>query len=272
VLRAAADALAEGRDAVLATVVGRQGSTPATPGQKLVLVGPTEAVGTIGGGALEATLLAEMVELLGTERSEPILRRVELGPELGMSCGGNVELMIEPLSAAVSVLLVGAGHVGAAVAPLLRTLGFRVVWCDAREPIVAALGIEPSPSLRLVCGAHDSPAVAEALGGAVGRAAALVMTHNHEHDEEALEWALRASFAFVGGVGSRRKVQRLRAALLARGVAPDRVAAMRMPLGLDIGARTPAEIAVSIAAELVTWRRLGPSASAAPEGEGATRE
>jgi xanthine dehydrogenase accessory factor len=256
VLRAAADALRDGRDAVLATVVARRGSTPGTPGQKLVVLSPTEAVGTIGGGALEARLLAEMVELLGSARTEPVLRHVELGPELGMSCGGDVDVMIEPLGAAATVLVVGAGHVGATLGPLLRTLGFRVVLCDDREPIVTALaqGLDRTSTVTLVCGAHDSTAVAQALGPVVERSAALVMTHNHEHDEEALEWALRAGFALVGGVGSRRKVQRLRASLLERGVAAERVAAMRMPLGVEIGARTPAEIAVSIAAEIVAWR------------------
>ena len=255
VLRATLVALEQGHRVVLATVVRRQGSTPSTPGQKLCLLGEREAVGTLGGGALEAMLLREMVALLAQAGTDPVPRAVDLGAELGMSCGGAVEVLLEPLDPAPAVLVVGAGHVGAALAPLLVGLGFRVVLCDRRAAVVAALALAPSARLHLVAEPHDHPAVRAALGAAPASAAALVMTHDHELDQAALDWALGQGFAFVGGVGSRNKAARLKVVLRERGHAPASVEALRMPLGVAIGARLPAEIALAIAAELVGWRR-----------------
>jgi len=88
----------------------------------------------------------------------------------------------------------------------------------------------------------------------LGRAVFLVMTHDHQLDQTAIEWAIRKGFGFVGGVGSRAKAARTRARLEAKGFPPEDIARIRMPVGLDIGARSPAEIGVSIAGELVRWR------------------
>jgi xanthine dehydrogenase accessory factor len=257
VLRVTLAALEQGCRIVLGTVLRRSGSAPSTPGQKLVVLSEREAVGTLGGGALEAKLLGEMAGLLSAPGTEPVLRAVELGAELGMSCGGAVEVLLEPMDPARAVLVVGAGHVGAALAPLLAGLGFRVVLCDGRSAIVAALGatLVPSSRLRVVEGRHDAPEVLAALGVPPRSAAALVMTHDHELDREAVVWAVGQGFAFVGGVGSRNKAARLKAVLRERGHEEHAVEALRMPLGVEIGARLPAEIAVAIAAELVGWRR-----------------
>jgi xanthine dehydrogenase accessory factor len=166
------------------------------------------------------------------------------------------------LASARSVLVVGAGHVGCAVAPLLVQVGFRVVLCDTRQGCVdGAVGLR-RPQLVVLARSHDHSQVLDALGGSVAGAAALVMTHDHDLDEQVLGWALGQRFALVGGVGSRHKAARLRARWAAAGVAQADVERLRMPLGVDIGARSPAEIAVSIVGELVAWR----AALAAPTG------
>ncbi len=270
VLRAALDALDRGARVVLASVVARHGSAPSTPGQKLVLLDERTAVGTIGGGAVERVVLARMLQALADREAAPRLETFRLGASLGMCCGGSVELLIEPLEPLAHVLVVGAGHVGVFTAPLLAAAGFRVTLCDTRaaaadparlaelppleleaQPAGATLGSAP---VRVIHADHDDPEVASALPLALDRAALLVMTHDHQLDQAVIEWALGRGFGFVGGVGSRAKAARTRARLEAKGVAAADVERVRMPVGADIGARTPAEIGVSIAAELIAWR------------------
>jgi xanthine dehydrogenase accessory factor len=263
-LRAALDALDQGARVVLASVVARHGSTPSTPGQKLALLDERTAVGTIGGGAVERAVIARMLEARGDPRAIPRLEAFRLGASLGMCCGGSVEILIEPMDPLLHVLVVGAGHVGVFTAPLLAAAGFRVTLCDGREaaadparlasfsapPVEGAL-VEP---VRVVHADHDDPAVRRALPASLRRSALLVMTPDHQLDQAVVEWALAQGFGFVGGVGSRAKAARTRARLEARGVSAADVARVRMPVGLDIGARSPAEIGVAIAGELIAWR------------------
>ena len=258
VMRAAVAAVEAGQRVVMATVIRRRGSAPATPGQKLALLGRHRALGTIGGGALEMRVLHSLQRALAGTPAPPRVERFELAAALGMCCGGGVELMVEVLEPAAQVLLVGAGHIGSALAPLLDDLAFGVVVCDAREQLVAALPVQPRRIVAL-CADHDDPEVRAALGDALANIAMVVMTHDHQLDQRVVEWALRAGFGFVGGVGSRAKAARCRARLEAKAFAEADIARVKMPCGIDIHARLPAEIAVSIAAQLVRWRaqRLG---------------
>lgn len=256
VLRAAALAVERGERVVLASVVARRGSAPSTPGQKLVLRLDGTALGTIGGGAIERSALATMAAVLRDGASEARVETFRLGPSLGMCCGGSVDVLIEPLGGAMAVVICGVGHVGLALAPLLASLGFRVTACDSREEAAdpARFGaIASGALLRVVLAEHDEPAVLEGVGPPE-RAALLVMTHDHQLDQAAIEHGLARGFGFVGGVGSRAKAARTRARLEAKGVAAADIARVRMPLGVEIGARSPTEIAVAIAAELVAFR------------------
>ncbi|MFO0758743.1 MAG: XdhC family protein [Byssovorax sp.] len=266
VLRAALDALDRGHRVVIASVVARQGSAPSTPGQKLALLDARTAIGTVGGGAVERVVLDAMLAALADPEAAPKIETFRLGPSLGMCCGGSADILIEPLQPASHALIIGAGHVGIFTASLLASLGFRVTLCDGRENVADPARLVPllppgtlpevgrSLPVRVVHADHDDP---EVLGGFTPRldgAVALVMTHDHQLDQAAIEWALGKSFGFVGGVGSRAKAARTRARLEAKGVAEADIARVRMPCGVDVGARTPAEIGVSIAAELVAWR------------------
>lgn len=254
VLRAQANALEQGRAVVAATVLRRRGSTPATPGQRLALIGESELWGTVGGGALEQDVVERLLAMSQAASPEPAILSVDLRAAYGMACGGAVELLIEPLEPARSVLVVGAGHVGGAVASLLAQVGFRVVLCDARRERIEALQSGREPPWLLFGAPHDDPQVRKALGGSLERVAALVMTHDHELDAQVLDWALDEGFGFVGGVGSRSKAAKLRARWSAAGRSEREIDRLRMPLGVEIGARSPAEIAVSIVGELVAWR------------------
>jgi xanthine dehydrogenase accessory factor len=255
VLRAAALAVEQGRRVVLASVVARHGSTPSTPGQKLLLLDESSALGTIGGGAVERVVIAAMIEALRSPTPKPRLEKFRLGASLGMCCGGSVEVLIEPLGGAVDVLIVGAGHVGTALAPLLASLGFHVTVCDAREDAAdpARFPQVAAGALYVVHADHDEPAAAAHVGHRE-IAALLVMTHDHQLDQAVIEHGLGQKFGYVGGVGSRAKAARTRARLEAKGFSAADIGRFRMPVGMEIGARSPAEIAVAIAGEMIAFR------------------
>ena len=252
-LAVAAERLARGVFVAVATVLARRGSAPSTPGQKVLLSADGACLGTVGGGAIEREVLEALDRMVneaagGGARPAHQVRTFKLGAELGMCCGGSVDVLLEPMVARVPCLVVGAGHVAAATAPLLARLGFAVTICDEREETLAAR--ESLADVTTFLGTWDEAGRAVPKDGVV-----LVMTHDHALDQRAIEWALREGFAFVGGVGSRAKAARTRDRLAAKGFADADLARVRMPIGLEIGARLPEEIAVSIAAELVQWKQ-----------------
>lgn len=253
VLEVAAARARAGIAGAMATVVARHGSAPSTPGQKLYVAEDDTCVGTVGGGAVEREVLAALEALVhgacGPEgaKERHSVRSFKLGAELGMCCGGSVDVLVEALDAKMPCLVVGGGHVGTAVAPLLARIGFAVTVVDARELWGAEGRI---PNVECVVGDYDDVGETFPTSGAC-----LVMTHDHGLDQDVIEWAMKRGFSYVGGVGSRAKAQRTRVRLAAKGFPEADGARLRMPIGVDIGARLPEEIAVAIAAELVGWRR-----------------
>jgi xanthine dehydrogenase accessory factor len=192
-------------------------------------------------------VLEELARFVRVPRGGHVVRTFKLGPELGMCCGGKLVVLVEPLVGLVPSLIIGAGHVATAVGPVLAKVGFSVTVVDARD----AWGEEGRiPEVQCVLGEFDE----------VGRdfdvrGICLVMTHDHGLDQRAIEWALRRGFAFVGGIGSRAKAERTRQRLEAKGFSEADRTRVRMPLGADIGARTPDEIAIAVAAELIAWQK-----------------
>ncbi len=259
VLEVAAEKLRAGVSAAVATVLQRKGSAPSTPGQKLLLCADGTCLGTVGGGAVEREVLGALAQLLVADplnRAHEI-RSFKLGAELGMCCGGSVQVMLEPLASRIACLIVGAGHVAVATAPLLSRLGFAITMCDERDDY--ARDGRVGEGVRMIQGTWDEAGRDLTRSGVV-----LVMTHDHALDQRAIEWAIREGFAFVGGVGSKAKASRTRDRLEAKGFSAEDRARVRMPIGVDIGARLPDEIAVAIAAELVAWKRARAQAAAGP--------
>ncbi|GAC1351653.1 MAG: XdhC/CoxI family protein [Polyangiales bacterium] len=251
VLQAASTASGTGDRVVLATVLDRRGSAPSTAGQKLVLTESGIALGTVGGGAIEREVLMAMQRWLHDEESEGRAAKVttfKLGPSLGMCCGGGVDILIESIPTSPPVLLVGGGHIGTALSTLLAQSGFAVTLCDERESWLCQRQVDA----RVRCIEGDFAFAGKSTSK---RGMARTMTHDHQLEQRVIEWALLERFACVGGVGSRAKIAKTRARLLAKGHSEEDAQRVRMPLGLDIGARTPFEIAISIVAELIAWRR-----------------
>lgn len=271
---AAAEQLRLGEPSVLATVLKRRGSTPSSPGQKLLLLSDQQAIGTVGGGAVEWQALEQMATMWRNGSHEPVVVEYQLGAALGMCCGGSVTMLLEPLHPARSVLLVGAGHIGSVLAPLLVGLDLRVLWCDAREGVhpnmrrIAALHGEQLVALEAE---HDDPEILAGLRNPA-RTAALVMTHDHQLDQRVIEWALQQNFDFIGGVGSRAKAARTRKRLAHRSFSEVDQNRFEMPLGADIPARSPAEVAIAIATSVIRWRSQSQQARVSlPEGSSPTQ-
>jgi xanthine dehydrogenase accessory factor len=230
----------------LATVVRTSGSVPQRPGARLLLRPDGTTLGTVGGGAIEEAVREALHEVQCGGQPRFIAR--ELGYDLGMCCGGRMELFVEPIEAAPRLWIFGAGHIAMPTAALARSVGFDVSVVDERE--------EWNSEVRFPGCARELTDPASALGRRPLTAAdwLLIVTHDHRLDEEILGLAVGLTPRYVGLVGSRRKVFRLVQRIAARQgtVALDRVYA---PVGLDLGAVGPEEIAVSIVAELVALRR-----------------
>jgi xanthine dehydrogenase accessory factor len=158
----------------------------------------------------------------------------------------------------VAVLLIGGGHVGQATARLAAEVGFEIWVLDDRKQYVTPERF-PSAIRRMV--GDVGPTLAELIPSLTPSVYALILTRGHRHDEEALFRLASSACGYVGMIGSRRKIKLIFEDLMARGVSAEALARIHAPLGLDIGSQTVAEIAVSIVAELIAYRNLGPDAT-----------
>jgi xanthine dehydrogenase accessory factor len=292
----------EGVAAALATVVRTAGSTPRHPGASM-LVTRDRLIGTIGGGRIEVDTVEAARAVLAGQGAARLVRN--LGRDLGMCCGGTMDLWIEPLApiwgtlaeagrrrasrqacALVSDLgqgtkalvtehpcilpnrpeldgarfyepitptprlfLFGAGHVAHAVAPLCRSIGFEVLVCDEDESFASP---ERFPGMTLLP-TLDAAEVARDHGPLGAFDYALVVTRDHALDQAIVEkLAPERGLRWLGVIGSRAKAERFRRRLAQKGLE----VGFQSPVGLDIGAETPAEIAVAIAGELIQKRRV----------------
>jgi xanthine dehydrogenase accessory factor len=246
ILKATLEILAQGGRGALATVTRTSGSTPQRPGSRLLLRPDGTALGTVGGGAIEQAVIEELHDVRRTNQARYVTH--ELGYDLGMCCGGRMELFLEPIESAPRLVLFGAGHIARPTAALARNVGFEVSVVDEREELNTEERF-PGCTRQLTC-----PTSFLRGRPLTPRDWLVIVTHDHRLDEETLALALGLGPRYIGLVGSRRKVFRLMQRIGARQgqLALDRVYA---PVGLDIGAIGPEEIAVSIVGELVALRR-----------------
>lgn len=236
----------------LATVVRASGSTPQRAGARLLLREDGSTFGTVGGGAIERVVIEALEGVL--RRGEPELLIRDLAHDLGMCCGGRMEIFVEAILPMPRLWLLGAGHVAKPTAALARSVGFEVHVIDEREELNTA---QRFPGCTLVLGDPGEELRRAALGSADW---VLIMTHDHQLDEAALLEASQTDANYVGLVGSQRKVFRLVQRVRERLAAALPLERVFAPVGLDIGAESPEEIAVSIVAELVALRHGRPAA------------
>lgn len=241
----------DGAAFVLVTLVEALGSTPQDTGARMIVTSAGRHRGTVGGGRIEAAALTLAQEMLTAGATQPRLVNWSLKADVGMTCGGAVKLFFEPFreGGAWPIAIFGAGHIVQALLPVLLPLPCTITCCDPREEWLAQL--PRARNLRVV--RSDSPE--EILATLRDDSFVLLMTKGHQTDRPILQRALaEKNFPFIGVIGSAAKAAVLRREMIAAGLAPERAEKFHCPVGLEFGTNHPHEIALSIAAQLLTER------------------
>lgn len=242
-----------GQPVVLATVVRSRGSVPRHAGSKMLVYADGRLSGTVGGGELESRVIEESRAALA-DGNPRMLSYMLADPQRGDPgvCGGEVELYLEPYAPPATVFVVGCGHVGRAVADLAHWLGYRVAVTDDREELV-------SPEQMPHADVYLPGSIEDALQrhAITGNTFVTVVTRNVEVDRRVLPRLLETPAPFIGVMGSRRRWETTRRLLLEDGVPEEALARCHSPLGIELNAESPAEIAVSVMAEIIMVRRQG---------------
>jgi xanthine dehydrogenase accessory factor len=246
-----AAAVAEGQSVALATLVRVEGSTPRELGSKMLVYADGQIEGTIGGGAMEAAVIdtARQAVARGESRLLNFELRDPAGGDPGI-CGGEADVFIDVIAPRPTLLVVGAGHVAMPVAELGYQCGFRVVVVDDRPDMVSEARFPHAFERK----AGDIVAILNQMN-LTAQWYVVIVTRGHAHDQAALRVVVGSQAAYVGMIGSRRKVRLTHERLMADGVPKSLLERVHAPIGLDIGAQTPAEIAVSILAEIISLRK-----------------
>ncbi len=231
----------------LATIITAQGSTPRSKA-RMIITGSGETFGTVGGGLAEAYVIREAGARMATGESGMVSYTLDVAGSqnsIDMLCGGDLQIYIEVFSSPVHLVLFGGGHVNLEIAKLADSVGYQVTVAETREEFVTE---ERFPMARnLVC-AHDTAALMDKIRFA-GNTAVVIATHNHDFDP--LYHLIGRELPYIGMLGSRKKVAFLKQKLAEQGADPSWIKALRSPIGLDIGAETPQEIAVSVISEIM---------------------
>jgi xanthine dehydrogenase accessory factor len=251
VMAAANEALARGETVALVTIVRAQGSTPQRVGAKMLVYADGRTVGTIGGGCYESEAFWKARDAIASGKHA--LVRFDLNDDIagesGLICGGQMDVFIEPLSASPHLYIAGGGHVSLQLARAAANVGFRIHVVDDREKYANAERFPDADEIAV----DSIPEWLERTTFAQPAYVAIV-TRGHQHDLSALRAVATRDLRYIGLIGSRAKVARIYDALREEGLPPDALRRVHAPIGLDLGAVTPAEIAVSIVAELVAVR------------------
>ncbi len=239
--------------AALCTVVGSKGSTPRHVGSKMLVYPDGKFIGTVGGGDLEHRVLDEAWIALSDGQAK-MLHYNMADPSRGDVgvCGGQVDVFVEPIFPAPLVIVIGAGHVGKAVVHLAKWLGFRVAVCDDR---VEFCNPETTPEADAYY-----PVTMDKLPQQVKidkRAILILTTRGSAVDVAGLAPLLDSPAVYIGVIGSKRRWATTVKALKKKGISDAKIAKVRSPMGLELQAETPEEIAVSIMAEVMTIRDKG---------------
>jgi xanthine dehydrogenase accessory factor len=242
------DAMGAGKPFAMVTVVACRGSSPQKPGAKMLVFADGRIHGTVGGGAIEHRIIADAREALTTGAAR--LHEYEL-KDLNMMCGGHMDAYIEPVQVPWRVAVFGAGHVCRCLAPMLARLDFNVTVVDDR-PEWADPAAFPEAVTVKCCSIEQA---VKDFGEDVTGLSVLVMTRGHGLDYAALKPFAGRGVRYLGVMASRKKAVEMRDKLAADGFAPEAISQVRMPIGISIGSTTPEEIAVSIAAELISVRK-----------------
>ncbi len=253
VLKKALERINKGETVALATIVETKGSTPREVGAKMLVGKDGLIVGTIGGGITEAKVIEEVKQSLKEGKGKLItyhLTKEQAALDEGAICGGDMKVFIDVLQPKEEVLIFGAGHIAVCVSRLAKMVGFKVTVVDSRkefanqdrfpdaDEIIAEVTEKALTHLKITPSTYI-----------------IVLTRGHLKDEEVLGSVIKSGAAYIGMIGSRKKNSTVFQHLEEQGISAQELKEVHAPIGVDIGAQTPEEIAVSIMAEIIQVRK-----------------
>jgi xanthine dehydrogenase accessory factor len=241
----------QGRRAALATIVHVNGSIPSFESSRMLVRDDGSIAGTVGGGCVEAEVWAAAKDVIRAERPRKLTFHLnnDAGYDTGLICGGTLEIFVEPVLPAPRLFIFGGGHVSLSLSQTAHQAGFEIVVVDDREsfanrerfPVAAEIHASFEDAFEKIRPNSSSYLV--------------IVTRGHKDDLRVLKWAAGTPARYIGMIGSKRKVLAVYRVLEKEGISVEKLARVHAPVGLDIGAQTPEEIAVSIVAELIAIRR-----------------
>ncbi|MGD0986333.1 MAG: XdhC/CoxI family protein [Candidatus Sulfotelmatobacter sp.] len=242
----------EGRRGALATIVNVRGSIPSFRTAKMLVRDDGSILGTIGGGCVEADVWQAAREIMESEKPRTLTFDLNQDPkyDTGLVCGGTLEVFIEPVLPPALLYIFGAGHVAVNLCKTASNAGFDPIVVDDRSSYATT---ERFPSAREVHALEFDEAIKQLDPNE--NSYIVIVTRGHRDDMRILRWAVQTPARYVGMIGSKRKVIEIFKTLQNEGMPAHLFESVRAPIGLDIGAVTPEEIAVAITAELIAIRR-----------------
>ncbi len=245
--------LSKGDSAALCTIIASSGSAPRHEGTKMLVFMDGSFTGTVGGGEIEDIVFQEAFDSMLNQQIK-VLKYSMVDPKRGDpgACGGTMEILVEPILPSAKLIVIGGGHVGKAIAHLAKFLGFRVAVSDDRTEFCT---LEANPDAD-----EFYPVAMKNLAESAKITAStylVLATRGSNVDVAGLAPLLDSPAAFIGVIGSKRRWSITKQGLLDQGVAPEKLDKVYSPLGLELNAETPEEIAVSIMAEIIMIRNKG---------------
>ena len=245
-----------GQRAALATIVHTNGSIPSYEASRMLIRDDGSILGTVGGGCVEAEVWAAAKEVIQSEHPRKMTFNLnhEAAYDSGLICGGTLEIFVEPILPQPMLYIFGGGHISAALASVAHQAGFSIGIVDDRDTFA---NVERFPTSSEIYTSYEDAFEKIRPNSATY---IVIVTRGHKDDMRVLSWAVGTesrgfSPRYIGMIGSKRKVASVYKALEMAGVSPGKFEHVHAPVGLDIGALTPEEIAVSITAELIAVRR-----------------
>ena len=254
IVKMLSEAIDGGRPAAFVTVISAGGSTPRESGAKMLVYADGSTEGTVGGGTMEALVIRKAVECVKKGESGKFIFNLKPGGNTGMLCMGKMEVYIDVYKNPFKVLILGAGHVGMKIAEACRLAGYPYMVADDRKEFANA---ERYPAALEII--NEMPHKAVAKAGVDKDTYVVIVTRGHSLDKECLEAAMPTPAPYIGMIGSAGKVREIFRRLGAKKLYPLKDKRVHSPIGLNLGGKTPGEIAVSVLAEIIKihYRRDG---------------
>ncbi len=220
------------------------GSSPRKEGTKMIVLEDGSIIGTIGGGSLEYRVIDEAKKAIEENKTRYLSYVLE--KDLGMKCGGSLEVYIEPFGKKPKLFIFGAGHVGNNLMKIAPNYGFEVILIDGRENIFNSLSLNKDVTFI-----QNDPLKTIPELDIDNKSYLVLVSHNHLLDEQILREVVKLPHLYLGMIGSSAKIKKIRENLIKSGTSEEKLKTVDMPIGIQFNAETPEEIVISILAKLI---------------------